>query len=369
VYDWDRFAPMLEHAADLGLTIVVDLVHYGVPAWLSGGLVDPDYPAAVAEYAAAFAVRFGHLVDHWTPLNEPGVTAAFCGESGGWPPYLSGPEGWTAVTLAVADGIQRTVRAIRAVQPEAVIVHVEASKLVRANGAPGTEEAVALSVARAWLPTDLLLGRVDRAHPLRSWLADHGAGEATLDRLASEPVDIDVMGVNFYPQYSVREVVEVGGEVLEIAGGGTGADLVTVMRAFAGRYGRPVAVTETSYDGDDDARRRWLMDSTGAVQRAASSGLDVWGYTWWPLFDFVDWGIAAGGYPFEDFRVRVQHDDGRVTIEPLPSPGAGADPDGGVGPWLRRMGLWRLEPGATGLARVETPVAQEYRAIVAGQVP
>jgi beta-glucosidase/6-phospho-beta-glucosidase/beta-galactosidase len=319
----------------------------------------------VADYAGAFAARFGHLVDHWTPLNEPGVTAAFCGESGGWPPYLSGPGGWTAVTLAVAEGIQRTVRAIRALQPEAVIVHVEASKVIRPGAEPRLREAIALSEARAWLPTDLVLGRVDQFHPLRPWLVDHGAGEATLDRLAAEPVDIDVMGINFYPQYSVREVVEVDGRMVEIAGGGTGADLVAVVEAFQARYGRPVAVTETSYDGDDEARRAWLLESTEAVRGATASGLDAWGYTWWPLFDFVDWGIASGGYPFEDFRVRVPHADGRVTIEPLPSPGAGADPDGGVGPWLRRMGLWRLEPGSGALARVETAVAGEFRAIMA----
>jgi hypothetical protein len=97
--------------------------------------------------------------------------------------------------------------------------------------------------------------------------------------------------------------------------------------------------------------------------------MDVWGYTWWPLFDFVDWGISSGGYPFEDFRVRVAHADGRETIEPLPSPGADADPDGGVGPWLRRMGLWRLEPGPCGLARVETSVAGDYRALVVQAAP
>lgn len=365
-YRWELAEPMLEHAAAAGLTIVADLVHYGVPSWLEGGFVDPGYPDAIASYAAAFAERFGHIVQHWTPLNEPGVTAAFCGESGGWPPHLTGPEGWTRVTLALADGMQRTVGAIRSVQPEATIVHVEASKRIRPSTDPRLRAAIELSDARSWLPTDLLLGRVGRAHPLHDWLLRHGADAARLEAIQAASVAVDVMGVNFYPQYSVRELVVADDAVLEIAGGGTGEDLVAVLCAFQDRYGVPVAVTETSYDGDDASRLAWLEASTTALAAARADGLETVAYTWWPLFDFVDWGISSGGYPFEDFRVRITHPDGRTTIETLPSPGAGADPDGGVGPWLRRMGLWRLEPGPTGLERVETPVAAALRELISG---
>jgi beta-glucosidase len=365
VYRWDVAEPMLEHAAQrLGLTVVVDLVHYGVPGWLADGFADPGYPEAVADYAGAFATRFADLVRCYTPLNEPGVTAAFCGEVGGWPPYLEGSKGWTTVTLAVADGIQRSIRAIRTAMTDPVIVHVEAAKVIRPC-APSLLGAARIAEHRAWLATDLVVGRVNEHHPLMPWLLANGAEARTLEALLRAAEDVEVMGVNFYPQYSVREMIGVEGGIAEIAGGGDAADLVAVLQAWSERYGRPVAVTETSYDGTDAERVAWLEASTAAVRQAQATGLDVWAYTWWPLFDFVDWGIAAGGVPFEDFLVRVERADGSTELRPLPSPGLGSDPDEGAGPWLRRMGLWRLEPGKDGLERVDTPVASVYRALAA----
>lgn len=173
------------------------------------------------------------------------------------------------------------------------------------------------------------------------------------------------MGVNFYPQYSVRDLVVHDGEVREVSGGGTAEDLVTALRRFADRYERPVAVTETSYDGDDAARIAWLQGSATAIRRAAAAGLDVWGYVWWPLFDFVDWGIAQAGYTLEDFLVRLPQANGTELLAPPPPPGAGVDPTDGVGPWLRRMGLWRLEPTGGRLERIETLAADEFRHVAA----
>ncbi|MFN8520579.1 MAG: family 1 glycosylhydrolase [Chloroflexota bacterium] len=364
VYDWRMADAALEHAAGvLGLRVIVDLVHYGVPAWLRGGFADPGYPDAVATWAGAVAHRYGDLIAAVTPLNEPAITAAFCGEVGGWPPYLSGPRGWTTVAVAVARGIQQSIQAVRDEAPSSSIVHVEAAKLVRAT-APDLQASVDQSRQRAWLTTDLALGRVDATHPMTPWLLAHGADRTDLEGLAAARPRVDLMGVNFYPQYSVRELVRVGDDVVEVAGGGTGQDLVTVLDAFATRYGVPVAVTETSFDGSDDARATWARESASAVLEARDRGLDVRAYTWWPLFDFVDWGYATGDVAFEDFQVRTTDADGATVIAPMPSPGRGNDPAAGVGPWLRRMGLWRLEPDADGLRRVATSAATAMREVM-----
>jgi beta-glucosidase/6-phospho-beta-glucosidase/beta-galactosidase len=366
-FRWDFVDQAIERATELGLTVVLDLVHYGVPAWIKGGFLDPAYPDAIAAYGAAFASRYRGAIAHFTPLNEPSVTATFCGETAGWPPYRSGPDGWTELTIALATGIQRTVAAIRNANSSARIVHVEQSKVVR-PASPELSEAARLSELRAWAPTDLVLGRVNGSHPLAPWLLATGASASALDDLERRAVDLDVLGVNFYPQYSVRELMVSGSKVREVAGGGTGADLVMALRAFATRYGRSVAVTETSFDGDHEARTAWLRESVAAVRGAVSDGLDVWAYVWWPLFDFVDWGIAMNGYPLEDFLVRVARPDGSIDLVPPPPPSPETT-NGDIGRWLRRMGLWRLEPGDTGLERLETPVASEYRSLIAAERP
>lgn len=364
VYDWRHADEALEHAAGtLGLQVVVDLVHYGVPTWLEDGFANPAYPDAVATWAGAVARRYGGLVTGLTPLNEPAITAAFCGQYGGWPPFLVGSRGWTTVAVAVALGIQRSVAAIRAEAPGALVVHVEAAKLVRAAG-PALAGAAEASRRRAWLPTDLALGMVGQGHPMVGWLLEQGAASGDLTSLAAARPAIDLMGVNFYPQYSVRELVRLDDAVVEVAGGGTADDLVTVLAAYAQRYGLPVAVTETSLDGSDEARSDWVRESAAAVLTARARGLDVRGYTWWPLFDFVDWGYATGDAPFEDFQVRSALADGTTTITPMPSPGRGCDATGGVAPWLRRMGLWRLEPDAADLRRAATPAVMTMRHVI-----
>lgn len=143
------------------------------------------------------------------------MTATFCGETGGWPSYATGERGWTQVAIAIADGMQRTIAAIRSVQPEATIVHVEAAKVLR-PASSGFDEARRLSELRAWLPTDLVVGRVDGSHALTSWLLRMGADERRLDALRANAAVIDIAGVNYYPQYSVREPVRLDGRIVEV---------------------------------------------------------------------------------------------------------------------------------------------------------
>jgi beta-glucosidase len=364
-FRWELVDPVVEHASACGVDLIIDLVHYGTPAWLVGGFVDDGYPRAIEEYAGAFAERYEGVIRHYTPLNEPLITAAFCGETGGWPPHLTGPRGWTAVATKVARGIQLSTAAIRRAISDATIVHVEAAKVVRTHDR-GLAALAATEQKRAWLPTDLVLGRIAEGDEMWTWLLDHGSTSRDLLELRNGGVELDVIGINYYPQYSERELSKVDDRVVQTAESGSAAALVRLLQEAAGRYERPVAVTETSYDGDDETRLRWLRQSTEAVMALNHSGTEVWSYTWWPLFDFVDWGISAGGYPLEDFVVRTVDTDGSpILASNAPSDGM---PETGAGPaaWLRRMGLWRLEPDAQGLERQETIVAGEMRKLIRG---
>ena len=50
-WDWRAADEPLEHMLDLGIAPQVDLVHYGLPGWIEGAYLNPDYPRLVAEYA------------------------------------------------------------------------------------------------------------------------------------------------------------------------------------------------------------------------------------------------------------------------------------------------------------------------------
>lgn len=360
-FEWDWVDEVLEYAVhSKGLTVIADLVHYGVPSWVENGFADEAYPAAVAHYAGTFARRYRSLVQHYTPLNEPIITARFCGRRGLWPPYLVGDHGWVRVTLGVAAGIQSSIEAIRREHDQAVIVHVEAARLV--DGSDELAAQVQQEALRAFLPTDLVLGLVDRDHPLTGWLLANGAKKSEVDRLRSLGTWIDVLGINYYPDFSRRELVRHDGTIAEVAVDGGPAGLQASLRAFHDRYGLPLFVSETSTDGDDARRITWLRASVAAVGDLRTSGVPVRGYTWWPLFDFVDWSHSIGSRRMEDFLVRQTPLNGETAfVAPFQPTGTpGSDPT----PFLRRMGLWRLERHGDRLRRTETAAAGVLRSLL-----
>lgn len=337
-FEWGWTDQVLEYMTrDLGLRPIVDLMHYGCPLWLEREFASPEYPERVAAYAREFAERYKGLVSAYTPLNEPLVNARFCGYTGQWPPGLRGWRGWTRLVLALAEGMQVSVRAIREAQPEATIVHVEATSHYTAAD-PSLEDAMRFRQERQSLPTDLLLGRVDEGHGLRPWLLDQGAPPDALERLRQGAQGVDVLGCNWYPYISNWRLEAENGPGRLRRVQGSGADLAAVVRAWHERYGRPVMVTETSLAGSVRRRERWMDESIEATLALRAAGVPVIGYTWWPMFSLVAWSYRAGRKPLSEYLVH--------------------------------MGLWdlRAEPDGT-LRRERTPLVERYAAHVARGAP
>ncbi|MEO6943964.1 MAG: family 1 glycosylhydrolase [Lacisediminihabitans sp.] len=357
VFDWSMLDERLDYAHDkLALTVVADLVHYGTPTWLEGSFADSAYPAAIAEFAGAFAERYRGIVDHITPLNEPLTTASFCGLRGVWPPALTGWAGWVTVMMNIALGITASIRAARDANPEIVIMHVEASSLYETDVEELESHAAKLR-SLGMLSTDLILGRVDADHPLYDWLIDFGASPEHLTALCTSPAALDLLGVNYYPMLTPRNLVPADTGVSQVVSDGGAAGLTTVLEAFAARYDIPLVITETSVEGDDQVRGRWVQDSIAAVQQLRQRGMDIRGYTWWPLFDFVDWSYASGGHNVEEFQV----DEQIVASRTATAAPAAAARQLNKTPFLRRMGLIRLEEQVDGhLARVSTGAADVF---------
>lgn len=332
---WDWADAVVERLQELGLEAIVDLMHYGTPLWLDNQFLNHDYPQRVAEYAARLAERYRGVLRAYTPLNEPTVNALFCGARGTWPPYLVGDDGYVKLVRALVRGFVATQRAVaEATASDATFVHVEAT--LRFAG--DESEALHHERAKALLIEDLLTGKVDDEHPLAAWLARHGFADDDLAWCAGNQAQPDVMGVNYYPHLSTTELV--ADELVERwPRRQVGADgLAEMIRLFAGRYGRPVFITETSMTGTPEERIAWLDESLACIAELRGEGVDVVGYTWWPLFSLVDW----------EYRSAV----------------------GSVEPHLVPMGMWDLVADSVGLLeRVETPVVAAFRRYASGSGP
>lgn len=328
-WDWSFADDALERMLALGVEPIVDLVHYGTPAWLEEGFLNPDFPHRMAEYAARVAERFRGRIRWYTPLNEPRITAHYCGRLGWWPPYRTGWRGLLQVLTACMRGVRETVHSLRAVDPEIVCLHVDAMDTYETKD-PTLQSQVAFKQSLVFLPMDLLTGRVTPDHSLSPWLKQNGVSDAELEEFRAGAIVPDVIGINLYPMFSRREVVR-GKRGIRYAA----RRLITYLgQAYAERYGRPLMISETAAQGPHLRRIAWLKESLQGVAELRAAGVPMVGYTWWPMFSLIGWAYRQKQAELEQYIVP--------------------------------MGLWDL--AGPDLLRVETPVVAAYREAVASGV-
>lgn len=320
-FDWSWTDEVIPYLVEkLKINPIVDLMHYGCPFWLDRAFANKNYPELVARYAAAFAERYKDLVHWYTPLNEPVITSLMCGMRGLWPPYLKGDKGYIRIMLQVARGIVKTVRAIKEIDPTSVMVHVEATGLTRTI----REDLAALAheeTHRGYVCFDLISGRLKHDHLLFSWLVRNGASPDELLDLNRENIALDVIGMNFYPQWSTKQIyLDKRGRIAFRETDPEGDSFSELIRHYYDRYQTPIMITETSAVGADDIRLRWLHSSVSSIKGLRDGGVPVIGYTWFPLFTMVDWRYRFSEAPVEDYYLelglyRLNRESGKRWLE------------------------------------------------------
>lgn len=331
-WHWGWADRPLNRLLDQGINPIVDLVHYGLPPWIEGAYLHPQFAEFMAEYACRLAERFQGRLRWYTPLNEPRITAWYCGKLGWWPPYRRGWRGFIAVMLGLCRGIVQVQHRLREIDPDMIFVHVDPADVYSTADPTLAGEAERRQLI-GFLALDLVTGRVDREHPLHGWLLRHGAGDADLEWFAEHRVTPHLIGLNTYPMFSRKHLVRTGRGLRIRMSYGCGAMVEQLTDLYWSRYRLPMMISETAARGK--RRRAWLDESVDAVRRVRARGIPMVGYTWWPMFALVAWAYRQGGRAIE------QH--------------------------LEQMGLWNLEPTpGGGLRRVETPLVAAYRELTAG---
>jgi beta-glucosidase len=329
VWEWEWADRPLEKLLDLGIAPIVDLVHYGLPPWIENAFLDPDYSHYVAEYAARVAERFKGRIHAYTPLNEPRITAWYCGRIGWWPPFRHGWSGFVAVMKGVCRGIVSTVEALNSVDPDILPVHVDATDLYVTTN-PALREETQHRQELVFLALDLISGRITANHSLYVWLMGNGFTAADLEWFESHAVRLPFIGINLYPMFTYKVLSRSARSRLRIsmvyAGGKLIEDLSTL---YWNRFGAPLFISETASTGSIRRRQEWLNASIEAVRQVRASGVPLIGYTWWPMFALVTWAYRQGAHPPKYY--------------------------------LKQMGLWDLDDEFN---RRPTPLVQSFRQLV-----
>src|SRR5215207_8655793 len=255
-YDFSLVDPLIEAMNEAKILPIWDLCHYGYP-----DDVDPFTPAFTdrfaryARAAAEYVTARVHGPHFFTPINE--ITFwGFCGGEWGWAaPFGNEKDTRFKLRRVLCEAAIAGVRAIREVDPESRMVHVEPLIQVvppkdRPDLADEAENEMRDDACFAW---DVLCGR---QHP----------------ELGGAPEILDIVGANCY-SFGQMEYREQGPHM--------------ALEPRAERYHRPMIIAETS--GLGVGRPAWLKDVIEESLAAVDRGIDLHGICLFPGVDMPNW--------------------------------------------------------------------------------
>jgi beta-glucosidase/6-phospho-beta-glucosidase/beta-galactosidase len=252
-HDWSSAAPMIEAAGRVGVQVIWDLCHFGIPDHID--LLADDFPDRFGDFAAAAARLVASLSDGipwWCPINEISYWAFAAGTQGYMWPSAPGR----------ADAIKR--------------------QLVRASSIAMARVRDVDARAR-FLIVDPLVHITDVDGPSDASRAEVASMYAAWDMLADQPEGLDVIGVNYYPanQWMVgsREPVSMGARHYR--------PLRLLLQDVWDRYHRPIVISETGAEAPSGPG--WLRYVAGEARAAMLAGVPVEGLCIYSVMDYPAW--------------------------------------------------------------------------------
>ena len=286
------------------LVPVVTLHHFTNPLWIAdaGGWESRATVDRFEEHVRFCAREFGGEVDWWCTVNEPEVFAFRGWSEGIWPP---GVRDDSRALEVIANQLEAHGRAYR-------VLHAEDRADADGDGEAArvgfAKHHVQLEALRAWHPLDRLQARFERRVFVEA--VEQAAADGVIDlaipgarrvrRVLPELKGaFDWFGLNYYTRWRVESLapdphVATPGAALNDLGWEVWPEGFRRALVAAGRFGKPVLVTENGFaDRRDAFRPRAIVAFAEAMHDAMGQGVNVAGYLHWSLLDNFEW---ADGY-------------------------------------------------------------------------
>jgi beta-glucosidase len=368
----DHYRRLVDTLLEAGIKPVLTLYHWDLPQALqdAGGWPSRDTALRFADYAAIVYAALGDRVQSWTTINEPSCAGLLGYSSGRHAPGVQDPPAALRAVHHLLLGHGLAIAAMRAtnVSGPAGTASDRNQFAISLDPAPVVAATTSLSDLEAARRIDALRNRI-YLDPLLlgRYPADMLADTAELTDwsfvadgdLATISAPIDVLGVNYYQPFRVRnrpdrergpdsgldgggsqwnwpdqlpseypgcDDIEIMAPAAPVTAGGWGIDPVGLVELLT-RIHRdyppiPLMVTENGAAFDDRPgpdgriadpdRIGYLAGHLRASHEAIALGVDLRGYFVWSLMDNFEW---AEGYARRFGIVHVDFRTGRRSLK------------------------------------------------------
>lgn len=281
-FDWSSCDDPMQRIKTLGIEVIADLCHFGVPSWL-GGFQDPAFPVLFAQYAGAFARRYP-WVRYFTPVNEIYVCASFSALRGWWNECLTSEAAFVRALRNLCMANELAVEAILAERPDAIIVQGESMEHFFPQGRAAQRGADHLNALKH-LSLDLTMGH-ELEHGMAAFLNQHGVTSNDLSFFRERRgVGQRWLGIDYYPTCEHR-VAASGRQTMNRKALG----FRHLAIEYYNRYRVPLFHCETNRVSKFAVD--WLRDQWDDVTALHRAGIPITGFTWYSLTDQIDWQHA-----------------------------------------------------------------------------
>ena len=282
-FDWDSADAPMERLRTLGIEVIADLCHFGVPSWL-GSFQERAFPVVFAEYARRFARRYP-WVRYFTPVNEIFICASFSALRGWWNECESSNATFVRALRNLCMAHELAVEAILSERPDAIIVQAESIEHFRGTSSGDAQAEADRWNMLKWLALDLTLGR-ELTPQASAFLGTHGMSPEELCLFRNRrAVGQRWLGLDYYP--SCEHVIDRSGRQAECH---DALGLERLATWYHARYGIPLFHCETNRPSPHAVA--WLEKQWREVLGLLAAGIRVCGFTWYSLTDQVDWQHA-----------------------------------------------------------------------------
>ncbi|HEY1074736.1 MAG TPA: family 1 glycosylhydrolase [Patescibacteria group bacterium] len=303
-FDFSFCDKVVKKCGELGITIMADLLHFGLPDWLHEELNEDQYfqnrffPGEFARYAHAFAERYPHI-RHYTIVNEPYLTAFFSSKLGLWNEHRWG-DGWqddrpfVNATRNIAQAAILGRKAIEGVwdhegrKEELIFVQNESFEVSTAAPGSGREAEAERFNLRRFAVLDLIFGVRDET--MRRYLLDQGLSDAEYEWFMDYgSMTKTVLGIDHYPTcvhtfYKDRTQDNSPTDPYR---------LYEITKEYWERY--PLPLLHTEVNAWPDHALSLCQQTYDAMARLKQEGYPVIGMGWYGDDLQVGWHVAMRG--------------------------------------------------------------------------